>query len=52
MSLFHDEHDEAEVPGTLEAATASWLLGLLTVQSGQRARVWVEIWMFAAHLSS
>ena len=52
VSLFHDEHDEAEVPGTLEAATASWLLGLLTVQSGQRARVWVEIWMFAAHLSS
>lgn len=30
VSLFHEEHDEAEVPGTLQAAMASWLLGLLT----------------------
>lgn len=35
VSLFHDEHDEAEVPGTPQGAMASWLLGLLPVQSGQ-----------------
>ena len=28
LSLFHDEHIEAEVPGTLQPAMASWLLGL------------------------